>query len=423
MKFFSVTMASALAIGFVAPGTATAQYGATAAPQRTAVSSPAPATAAPGQRQLKLSPAAQKAIIDLQTAVKAKNSATIPGLAAAASALAKTPDDRFAIASLQLQAAAEADDNAGLVAAADAMRANGAPTDTLVKVYLHAGQAYGNAKQFALATSALDKALAIDPTNVDALLLKSDLSLKQGNPAASIAALNLAIAHNKATGQPIPESWYQAAVARSYEAKLPSTYESARQWVTAYPTQQHWRDAINIYRNMSGLDRAGLIDIFRLARITKSLSGESDYLAASETFVGRGFPGEAIALLNEGDAAKSISLSSVTFARPYALAKGKSIGDRAAATAAAKTALAAPAAATTMGAADRLLGYGDFAQAATLYRAALGKTGANADLINLRLGEALVQSGDKAGAIAALQAVGPSQSEVAKYWLAWAMTR
>ena len=303
------------------------------------------------------------------------------------------------------------------------MRANGAVTDTLVKVYLHAGQAFGNSKQYPLATSALDKALAIDPNNVDALLLKSDLSLKQGNPAASVAALNQAIARNKATGQAIPESWYQASVARSYEAKLPSTYETARQWVTAYPTQQHWRDAINIYRNMSGVDRAGLIDIFRLARVTKSLTGESDYLAASDTFTARGFPGEAIALLDEGAAAKSISLSSVTFARPYALAKGKSLGDRSAATAAAKTALAAPAAATTMAAADRLLGYGDFAQAATLYRAALGKTGVNADLVNLRLGEALGQSGDRAGAMVALQAVGPSQSDVAKYWLAWVATR
>jgi tetratricopeptide (TPR) repeat protein len=359
----------------------------------------------------------------LQTAIKAKDSAAIPGLVAAASALAKTPDDRYAIASLQLQVAAETDDNAALVAAADAMRANGAPSDTLVKVYLHAGQAFGNSKQFPLATAALDKALAIEPNNIDALLLKSDLSFKQGNSAASVAALNLAIARNKATGQAIPESWYQAAVARSYDAKLPGTYDAARQWVTAYPTQQHWRDAINIYRNMSGLDRPGLIDIFRLARVTHALTGESDYLAASDTLTARGLPGEAIALLDEGAAAKSISLSSVTFARPYALAKGKSIGDRAAANAAVKTALVAPAAATTMGAADRLLGYGDFAQAATLYRAALGKTGANSDLINLRLGEALAQSGDKAGATAALQAVGPSQSEVAKYWLAWVATR
>ena len=422
MKFFTFTAASSLAIGIMAPGTAFAQYGASAEPQRMAAP-PAAVAAAPAQRQLKLTPSAQKAIIGLQTAVKAKNSAAIPALAAAASALAKTPDDRYAIASLQLQAAAETDDNAGLVAAADAMRANGAVTDTLVKVYLHAGQAFGNSKQYPLATSALDKALAIDPNNVDALLLKSDLSLKQGNPAASVAALNQAIARNKATGKTIPESWYQASVARSYEAKLPSTYETARQWVTAYPTQQHWRDAINIYRNMSGVDRAGLIDIFRLARVTKSLTGESDYLAASDTFTARGFPGEAIALLDEGAAAKSISLSSVTFARPYALAKGKSLGDRSAATAAAKTALAAPAAATTMAAADRLLGYGDFAQAATLYRAALGKTGANADLVNLRLGEALGQSGDRAGAMVALQAVGPSQSDVAKYWLAWVATR
>ena len=143
----------------------------------------------------------------------------------------------------------------------------------------------------------------------------------------------------------------------------------------------------------------------------------------AEALIARGNPGEAVSLLQEGAAANSISLQSVTLARTFALAKGKSIGDRAAATAAAKTALSASSATSAMSAADRLLGYGDFVQAATLYRAALGKTGANADLINLRLGEALAQSGDKAGATAALKAAGGAQAEIAKYWLAWLSTR
>ena len=385
---------------------------------------PAAAEAAPAAKPLKLSPQAQKPIMDLQAAIKAKNTAAVPGLLAAAQAAAKVPDDRAAIGQLQLQAAIDANEPNGLVAAADAAREGGLVSNAnLASIYIHAAQQLVNAKQLAPASAALDKALALDPSNTDVLLLKSDLLYQQKQTAPSVELLSQAIAKKKAAGGPVPESWLQAAVARSYDGKLPGTYELARQWASAYPTPAHWRDAINIYRNMSGADRAALVDLFRLARLTKSLGGESDYLPFAEALIARGYPGEAVAVLQEGAAANSISLQSATIARTYALAKGKSLNDRAAATAGAKTAASSASAQVTMAAADRLLGYGDFAQAATLYRAALTKTGADTGLINLRLGEALAQSGDKAGATAALQAVTGPQADIAKYWLAWVSTK
>ena len=409
MKLLNPSIASSIALALAA----------TAIP----AAAQAPATAAPAQRPLKLSTAASKSIMELQTAVKAKSSATIPGLIAIAQAAAKNDDDRAAIASLQLQAAIDSNDPAALVAAADASRATGSNSSLMPRVYLQAARSYGAANQYAQANVALDKALALDPNDVDSLLFKSDMAMKLQQPAASVTAINQAIARQKALGKVVPEAWYGAAVGRAYDAKLPAAFEASRQWVTAYPTQAHWHDAIGIYRNLSGTDRAGLIDIFRLARITKTLSSENDYLEASQTFGARGFPGEALGILDEGVAAKAISLSSVTLARPYALAKGKSLGDRAIAMAGARTGLTAPTAAVTVAAADRLLGYGEFTQAATLYRAALAKPGADANVINLRLGEALGQSGDKAGATAALQLAGGPQSDIAKYWLAWVSTR
>ena len=409
MKLLNPAIASSIALALAA----------TAIP----ASAQAPAAAAPAQRQLKLSTAASKSIMELQTAVKAKSSATIPGLIATAQAAAKNDDDRAAIASLQLQAAIDSNDPAALVAAADASRATGSNSSLMPRVYLQAARSYGAANQYAQANVALDKALALDPNDVDSLLFKSDIAMKLQQPAASVAAINQAIARQKALGKVVPEAWYGAAVGRAYDAKLPAAFEASRQWVAAYPTQAHWHDVIGIYRNLSGADRAGLIDMFRLARVTKTLSGEADYLGASQIFSARGYPGEALAILDEGVAAKAISLSSVTLARPYALAKGKSIGDRAVAMAGAKTGLTAPTAAVTVAAADRLLGYGEFAQAATLYRAALAKPAADTNVINLRLGEALAQSGDKAGAMAALQLAGGAQSDIAKYWLAWVSTR
>ena len=72
---------------------------------------------------------------------------------------------------------------------------------------------------------------------------------------------------------------------------------------------------------------------------------------------------------------------------------------------------------------DADYGYGDYAQAAELYRAALSKTGADVNLINLHLGMALARAGDKAGATAALNAVTGPRSELAKFWLIYLATR
>ena len=76
-----------------------------------------------------------------------------------------------------------------------------------------------------------------------------------------------------------------------------------------------------------------------------------------------------------------------------------------------------------MGTADAYLGYGDYAKAATLYRAALGKSGVDSNLANLRLGIALGRSGDKAGATTALNAVSGPRAGIAKLWLTWLSTR
>lgn len=66
---------------------------------------------------------------------------------------------------------------------------------------------------------------------------------------------------------------------------------------------------------------------------------------------------------------------------------------------------------------DAYFGYGEYAKAVEFYRAALAKPGADADIINLHIGMALARQGDKAAAAAALNAVGASQAELAKYWL------
>ena len=410
MKLSTTALATALGLAIAAAGPVQAK-------------APPAAEAAPAQRKLNVSPKAQKALVDLQAAVKTKNAATIAPALAAAQAVAKNADDRYFIATQQLQLAIDNNDAPGLVVAADGMMANGGTSAETGKVYLFAAQRLLAAKQLPAATAAIDKAAAADPNNTDLAIMRSEALFQQQRVPESITALTDAINKTKAAGQPVSESWYQARVARAYDAKLPAVYDYSREWVTAFPSPVHWRDTVSIYRNMSGLDRPALIDMMRLARASKSLSGESDYSAWGQSLINRGYAAEALALLQEGIASGSIKATQPSISSLMTLARTKAPGERALLLAAGKSAVGAATAKPAMLAGDGFLDAGDFVQAAGLYRTALGKPGVDKDLANLRLGQALLQSGDKAGAMTALQAVGGSQLQIAKYWMTFAATR
>jgi tetratricopeptide (TPR) repeat protein len=115
-----------------------------------------------------------------------------------------------------------------------------------------------------------------------------------------------------------------------------------------------------------------------------------------------------------------IKRSDASFGQLYTLATQRTKGDR-------ESLPAAPAAGATARQVQNIgaayFGYGDYSKAAEFYRAALGMQGADANLINLHLGMALARQGDKAGATAALNAVGGPQTELAKYWLLYASTK
>jgi Flp pilus assembly protein TadD len=72
---------------------------------------------------------------------------------------------------------------------------------------------------------------------------------------------------------------------------------------------------------------------------------------------------------------------------------------------------------------DAYLGYGDTAKAVALYRAALTKGSVDTNLVNLHLGMALAQAGDRAGAEAAFRAVTGARADVAGYWLVFLSQR
>lgn len=375
-------------------------------------------------KQPKVSNAARKEIAELQTAVNANDVANIPAKLAAAQAKAKSADDKYVVAQLQLKAAVAANDNAAMLAGLQAMVASGylEPAESL-PVLVNVGKLSYNAKAYDQSAAAFEQVLKLDPNNVDATVMLAEIRNNQGRPAEAVDMIQKAIAAKAAAGQKADEAWYKRAVALSFNAKLPSAPELGRQWVAAYPSPKNWRDTIRIYQSNSGLDDASLIDSMRLARATGALQGENDYFRYTNTLVTKGFAGEAKAVLEQGFAANTIDKNKATFSQLYTLASQRAQGDRASLGASATAAKSAPDAKKAMITAEAYYGYGDYQQAADLLRTALGKPGVDKDLANLRLGMALAQSGDKAGATVALNAAGGAQAEVAKLWLTYLSTK
>jgi len=408
----------------IATSPASAQYGPTAP---ATASQPAPqasqGSAAP-ERKYDISRQARPAILELQTAVTAKDAANIPAKIAAAQAKAKTADDRYLIAQLQLKAAVDANNMAAAGQAIDTILATGlASPAELPGLYESAGQIHYNTKAYDKAGVALEQSLKYDPNNVETMVMLAETRNAQGRVPEAVAMIQKAIATRTQAGQKPDEKWFKRAVALSYNAQMQVASSIAMDWVAAYPTPTNWRDAIRIYQTTSKLDDGAMIDSMRLAQAVDALASEGDYFRLANTLVNRGFAGEAKLVLEQGFASNKISKSKPTFSQLYSVANAKSQGDRASLAGSVAAALAAPDAKKAMIIADAYYGYGDYAKAAELYRAALGKSGVDKDLANLRLGMALARSGDKAGASSSLNAVGGNQADVARLWKVYIATR
>jgi len=377
---------------------------------------PAAATSQPGQKQIHPSSKAQKAIVDLQTAVNKGDTASIPAKLAAAQAVASTPDDRYAIAELQLKAAMAANNSPAMTAAVDAIASSGfVDAGTSAKLYKGLGGQFYNAKQFDQAAAAFQKASTIDPRDPEATTLLGEAKFAQGRKAEAATDFQRAIQLQTANGQKPDEALLKRAVSVAYEVQSPLAPELGREWAAAYPSADSWHNSIAIYRNLNHPDEEGTLDLLRLAQATNSMTS-GDYSLFAEAAAEQSNYNEAQAVLDAGIAAKTVDPSNPQFRDLLAALKTKPKATAADLQAALKM---SPPTTSVLRIGDRYYGMGDYAQAAAVYRQLLSKPDADKDVANLHLGMALARAGDKAGATAALNAVGGSRADIAKFWLVY----
>jgi tetratricopeptide (TPR) repeat protein len=349
--------------------------------------------------------------------VQKNDVANIPAKVAAAQAVATTKEDKYLIGRMQLQAAIAAKDNAAMAAAVDVIAAsNYLDAAQTSKFYSGLGGSLYNEKQYAQAAASYQKALTIDPNNADAATMLGDAYLAAGQKAQAVSAYQRLIQNSVAAGQKPDENLIKRALSAAYEAKSPAAIDLARQWVAAYPSAASWSDAVAIYTNLSQPDIEGRLDLYRLMQATGALNTAGEIAQYSRAAAEQNNFNEAQAVFDAGVASKLIDPTKPEFSDLVQglKAKGKaSAADLAAAAKVATTGIA------LVHIGDRYAAMGDNAKAVELYRAALAKPGTDAAVANLHLGIALARSGDKTGAIAALNAVTGPRAEIAKFWLTY----
>lgn len=372
---------------------------------------PAPAQTAPAEPQL--SKKAAPAIMALEAAINSHDTAAIAAKTAAAEAAATTPADKYWLARVQLNGAIMANDLAAAQRDVDAIAAtNVLPAGDLADIYSKLGGSFLATKDYDRAVANFQKATALAPNDTRTILLTAQVRAEQGKKAEAAAAVQRAIAVTKASGAKPSETMYRNAVGYAYDAKLPSSVALAREWLAAYPSDDSWKNALAIYRNLNAGDPDNVIDFSRLAMLTNAMQTANAYEAfAAQSIDERNF-GEAKAAIDAGIAAGKLQASDSGVKQLLAATKGQVPTE--ASLAAAEKSANIPNAFIRVG--DRYYAAGNYTKAAALYREALAK-GADSSFANLRLGEALARAGDKAGAAAAFGAVSGSRSDLAKFWL------
>jgi hypothetical protein len=385
-----------------------------------------------GGPALKLSKEVQNAAAAAQAAIGAKDFATAATQLTTAQAAAKTDDDRYIVAALQLQAEAvklqdaraanQQVSEAGLKAPLEALIANPkTPAVDVAKYNYQLGIMAANAKDNAGAINYFQRAQQLGYNDPNLPLQMVKLKMDAGDVAGGAAELEKAIDAQTAAGQKPSEDLYRYAIAQTNKKRMgPQTAGWIKKWVVAYPTSKNWRDGIVTYgmtqQSAVTLDKGQKVDLYRLMRASKALADQYDYETYAQWTYDLGLPYETKAVLEEGRASGKIPASSpsandlMKVATQGIASEGSLAPVEAKAKAGANGRIA-------LNTGDAYLGMGNWAKAIELYKVALTKGGVDADTVNTHLGIALANSGDKAGAKAAFAEVKTApRTDIASLW-------
>ncbi|HEX6377441.1 MAG TPA: hypothetical protein VFZ91_17190 [Allosphingosinicella sp.] len=384
-----------------------------------------PAAGQPAERTFNLSKEERAALLQVQTAITAKDWATAQAALPAAIAVAQSPDARYAIGRFQLEIGLGISNVAMQAQGLDNLIASGqVPPADLAVIYRNRAVLANNANEKAKAEAAFAKVVELSPNDPEALIQLAQIKNDLKKPQEAVQLIGRAIEMKRNAGQTVDESWYKYALKLAFDGRRDPALRQAsqklsRELVAAYPTKENWRDALLIFRDTSSLDPAAELDVLRFMRASGALAGERDWFDLSDGLYRAGNYGEAKAVLDDGVAKRMIDPKKAAFAELIRLNGARMNGDRASLAGEETKAMAGANGTLALKIGDALYGYGEHAKAIALYRAALSKGGVDANLVNTRLAMALLASGDRAGAEATFRTLTGPRGDLGAFWLAW----
>jgi hypothetical protein len=380
-----------------------------------------PQAAQPGERQYNTSRPERAALQPLIAAARASDWATAEAALPAAAAAARGNDAKFLVGQVRRLIGVNRQNRQQEAQGIDEMLASGGalPADVpgLYREQLRLAVAMNDrAKQDA----ALAELRRRDPNDPSLVELAVQLRLQANDQAGANQLLQAGIQQRQAAGQPIPPEWRRQAMVIAYQARQPDTIRLMREYLAVAPTTANWHDGIAIYIQIANADDALKLDLFRLMRAANAMTAEADYMGYYVVANGARLFGEAKTALEEGLQRNLIVQQAAAARERLPVATQRAADDRSSFAEGRAGIVAGNDGRAILSLADVYFTYGQYAEAATVYRAALGKQGADADTVNIRLGAALALAGRRAEAEAAFRAVGAGpRQELAQYWLLW----
>jgi hypothetical protein len=369
--------------------------------------------------------------VEIQKLIAAQDFAGARAKLDASAALATTPDDKYFLGSFMVNAGGGLKDVAYQMTGVRTMLDSGkAPAADIGKFHFFLAQSALEGKRYDEAIMRGDAAVAANfaGSGPEIILAESYFGKAyenvQGNrlsPAGKALAIqglgHLAKAIDAEKGLPTgaPAGWVNRGFKMAALAESPDIGKWTVDMLRQDPKPDNWSLALRVIQDLNrNMTRDENLDVLRLMAATGSLTKEyniGEYLDAAQK---GGLLGEIKSVVDNARSAGTIK--STQFNDYYTVAVAAIARDKASLANATSAATGRAAAANG----NALLGYGEYAKAATLYRLALEKGGVDANEVNTRLGIALGKAGDAAGAKAAFALVnGGVRKQIADLWVLW----
>jgi len=370
-----------------------------------------------------------KAYQPVQTVVSAEGGdiASVSGQFPAILAAAETADDKFAAGNLLLMAGNKATNAQWQRQGLELMVASGkAPPEQLGQFQFFIGNLAYNAQDYAAARTALEAAQTAGYSAPDADIpgLIAESYFAEGNGQAGIDYIKQASERLQASGGQVPERWLLKALQTAYNEQLvgPAT-EISTLLVSTYPTEQNWKNALQVVGALNEFEPQQQLDFLRLMRETKVMSDRNEYVRYIEAADPRIMSNEVQGVLADAVAAGQLSASDTYYTEVKSIADQRAAADQSEIGNLVSEAQGSAEPERAVEAGDVAWSLSDFAQAEAMYQLALDKGIADRDTALTRLGMSQTKQGKYAEAQATLEQVGGTRAPIAQMWALYAQTR